>query len=213
MLSYTGAGTALQELMYGFIMALIFVYGTRFGVLEFSDVVTFSLTVIGMCVTWGVIDGIIFYYIWKMDARRQMKIISNEDNMPREERLSELMDYFDGTALSIVSDKDVERICNDILDCQVESAEEFEADRKKQIQNSIGCAFFGSIPVIPVLIPLYIIDDLMDALFASCLVSSVLLFIIGYSMAKYIGTNKFLTGAVLAGISLAISVVSVFTGG
>ena len=148
-----------------------------------------------------------------MDARRQIKIISNDDNMPREERLSELMDYFDGTALSIVSDKDVERICNDILDCQVESAEEFEADRKKQIKNSIGCAFFGSIPVIPVLIPLYIIDDLMDALFASCLVSSALLFIIGYSMAKYIGTNKFLTGAVLAGISLAISVVSVFTGG
>ena len=67
LVSLTGPGTALQELLYGFIMALIFVYAARFGVLTFSSVQEYALVQIGMIATWGTIDGIIFYYIAMCD--------------------------------------------------------------------------------------------------------------------------------------------------
>lgn len=63
----TGPSTALQELLYGFIMALIFVNAARLGILEYSDPMDFVLVIIGMNATWGAIDGIIFYYLGVCD--------------------------------------------------------------------------------------------------------------------------------------------------
>ena len=77
----TGLGTSLQELLYAIIMALIFVYAARFGVVEFSGVGELLLVQTGMLVTWGVIDGIIFYYIGVCDQRRFRRLISNEEHL------------------------------------------------------------------------------------------------------------------------------------
>ncbi len=213
MTSFTGPGTALQEILYGFIMALIFVYGVRFGVLEFKDAASFSLAVIGMCVTWGIIDGIIFYYIWVLDSRRQTKLIANEYKLDRETRINMLMDDFAGTPMDVITDEDKRAICDYMLDKKVQSEEEHNEDRKAMFLNSVGCAFFGSIPVIPILLPLLFFDDYLKALEISCYISSALLFLLGYKMARYLGTNRLVTGLVLAGISLGISIISVFTGG
>ena len=59
----TGPGTALQELLYGFIMALIFVNAVLLGVVSFDSKWQFILVVLGMNATWGAIDGIVFYYL------------------------------------------------------------------------------------------------------------------------------------------------------
>ncbi len=213
MVSLTGPGTALQEVLYGFIMALIFVYAARFGLLEFSDKASFAITVTGMCLTWGVIDGIIFYYIWALDARRQHRLITNADNMDRESRLNEVMDSFAGTTLDILSDKDKREICDMILDKGVQSAEEHRADERSMAGNSLGCVFFGVVGLIPILLPLLFFEDLIYALGVSCILSALSLFIIGYLMGPYLGLNRIMTGVFLAGISVVISVISVFTGG
>jgi len=213
MMSYTGPGTALQEVLYGIIMALIFVYAYRFGILEFPDKPSFMITVLGMDITWGVIDGIIFYYIWDLDSRRQYRIFTNKDGMDRESRVDELVDCFSGTALDILSDKDKREVCDMILDKGVQSPQEYMEDRKTMMKNSLGCVFFGVIGVVPIFLPLFFIDDMMDAMGMSCVFSAVALFIVGYLMGPKIGANRFLTGIVLAGISIVISVISVFTGG
>lgn len=213
LVSLTGPGTALQEVLYGFIMALIFVYAARFGLIEFSDKASFAITVLGMCLTWGVIDGIIFYYIWVLDARRQYRVIANEENMDRESRLNEIVDCFSGTALDILSDKDKVEICNMILDKKVQSKEEYKADAKSMLGYSLGCVFFGVIALVPILLPLPFFEDLIYALGVSCILSALSLFITGYFMGSYLGLNRFVAGTILAGISIAISIISVFTGG
>ena len=213
MMSATGPSTALQETLYGFIMALIFAYGARFGLIEFSDKGAFAITVTGMCLTWGVIDGIIFYYIWYFDARRQSMIVSNTVNADRGSRLNEVLDYASGTILDILSDKDKTEMCDRILDMGVQSQEEFEEDKRAMIRNSVGCVFFGVIGLVPILLPLIFFEDLIYALGISCLLSGLSLFVVGYLMGPYLGLGRFITGAFLAGISLVISVISVFTGG
>ena len=56
-----GPSTVLMEILYGFIMALIFIYGARFGLLTFDGPAEFATMVIGMNVTWGTIDAILFF--------------------------------------------------------------------------------------------------------------------------------------------------------
>ena len=212
MTSLTGPGTALQEVLYGFIMPLIFVYSARFGIIQFENEVSFSLTVIGMDLTWGVIDGIIFYYVWTLDVRRHTRVIANVENMDRESRLNEIIDAFSGTPLDVVSDEDKRKVCDSLLDMKVQSNEEFQSDRKAMILNSVGCVFFSNVALIPVLLPL-LFFDFMEALEAACWISSICLFVTGYLMAPYLGARPLPTGLLLAGISIAISVVAVFTGG
>ncbi len=211
--SLTGPGTAIQEVLYGFIMALTFAYAVRFGLLHFDSKVSFMITVTGMDLTWGVIDGIIFFYIWALDIRRHTRVISNADGMDRESRVQELMDSFSGTPLDAVNDEEKRKVCESLLDKPVQSREEFKADRKAMFLNSVGCVFFSNVALIPVLGPLFFIDDFVYALEIACWISAIGLFIVGYYMAPYVGLRRITTGAVLAGISLIISVAAVFTGG
>lgn len=49
----TGLALALQELMYGFIMELIFVSAARIGILDYGSATHLAITIIGMNATWG----------------------------------------------------------------------------------------------------------------------------------------------------------------
>lgn len=213
LIALTGPGTALQEILYGFIMGLIFIYGALFGLLEFESTTAFVIAEVGMCVTWGVIDGIIFYYIWTLETRRTYEVITNNAGMDRESRVNEIMDSLSGTALDVISDEEKRAVCQNILDKEIQSVEELRSDNKAMIMNSLGCVFFGSIALVPLLAPLLFIDDFMEAIEMSCWIASIVLFFTGYSIAPYIRANRILTGVVLAGISLLISIIAVFTGG
>ena len=209
----TGLGTSLQELLYATIMALIFVYAARFGVVEFSGVGEFILVQTGMLMTWGVIDGIIFYYIGACDQRRFRRLISNEENLGFEERVDMLMDEFGATPLDVLTEEEERAICERILDRPLESEEESRADRRSMALSSLGCVIVSMLALIPVIVPALLIEDFQTALVAISFVCSALLFFVGYLMAPFIGTNKWLTGLSLILLSLAIAVVSVFTGG
>ena len=212
-IALTGPSTAFQELLAGIIMALILVYTARFGLTEFSDKESFVIAVVGMCITWGVIDGILSYFSWIVDARRQTRVLTNADNRDRESRLNEIMDSFSGTTLDLISEKSEREMCDTILDKGIQSDEEYRADDLSMRKSSLGCVFFSSVGLIPVLLPLLFYDDLMEALEVSCTLAAIFLFGVGFIMGPYLGVNRYILGILLAGVSIVISVISVFTGG
>ena len=107
----TGISTSVQELLYAIIMAMIFVYAARFGVLEFAGVGEFILVQFGMLFTWGVIDGIIFYWLGACDQRRYCRIISNDVNQTKEQRIEALMDEFGATPLDVLTEEEERIVC------------------------------------------------------------------------------------------------------
>ena len=68
----TGPGLALQEMMYGFIMALLFITATRFGVIDCNSAIDLIVLMAGMDFTWGAIDCILFYFVDVLDQRRML---------------------------------------------------------------------------------------------------------------------------------------------
>ena len=209
----TGPGTALQELLYAIIMALIFVYAARFGILEFENVTDFVLVEFGMIATWGVIDGIIFYYIGVCDQRRYCRMISNQAGLEYEERVKSLMDDFDSTPLDVLTDEKKRAICEEILDSQLESKESMREDRHTLAMSSLGCVIVSLLGLLPIVVPVLLMNDFQNALVVSSFLSSAVLFIVGFMMSNFLGSNKWLTGFSLLFLSLAISIISVFTGG
>ena len=209
----TGISTSVQELLYAIIMALIFVYAARFGVLEFSGVGEFVLVQFGMLFTWGVIDGIIFYWLGVCDQRRYCRIISNEADMTKEQRIEALMDEFGATPLDVLTEEEERIVCERILDRQIESEEYLRADRKAMALSSLGCVIVSLLALIPIILPVLLIDDFQLALVVISFLSSIILFFVGCRMSKDLGTNRFLTGLFLMMMSLVIAIVSVFTGG
>jgi len=208
-----GPPVALQEILYGFIMSLIFVYATMFGVLHYEGRGEFILVVTGMLLTWGTIDAIILFALNVFEQRRYCRIISGGYDSDRETRLSVLMDDMSGTPADVLTDDDKRKICEYMLDRPLADEKGLREDRKGFAISSLGCIILTAATLIPVILPLLLIDDMYTALCTVSHISSVCLFVIGYFMAPYLGTNRFLTGATLAGVSLAIAAISVFTGG
>ena len=76
LITMTGPGLAVQELLYGFIMELIFVTAARIGLLDYSGKTELILMILGMNATWGAIDAVIFYAIDTFDENNHVKMIN-----------------------------------------------------------------------------------------------------------------------------------------
>ncbi len=208
----TGPSTALQELLYGFIMALIFVYATRFGILDYEDPLDFLIVITGMNATWGVIDGIILYYLAVCSQRRYIKILSDKGG-DRERKINELMDEFGSTPLDVLQNEDMRKICETMLDRGLQSEEDSREDRRSMMYSSIGCIIVTLMTLIPFYVVLLLVPDFMFALKVVSFVVSAILFFIGYYMGPYLGVNRWIAGITLMLISLSIALISTFTGG
>ena len=213
LVSMTGPATAIQEILYGFIMALIFVNAASFGILSFSGPVEFVLVIFGMNATWGVIDAIILYYMAEFNQRGYKRVISGANGLDREQRRKILVDGFSGTPLDVLPDDEKNRICEGLLDKELESDEEFRSSKREYLFSSIGCIIFSISTVIPFAVTILLIADFTEALLVAKILASAILFFVGYALGPHIGINRYATGIFLMGSSLIIAIISTFTGG
>ena len=214
LVNMTGPALALQELMYGFIMELIFVTAARIGILDYGSAIDLVMMIIGMNATWGAIDAVIFYLIDAFSERNHARIIdSARESGNREEAVEYLLDAFSGTPLDALLPEDERMICEKILDCRTEDAEGMSRDRRAMALSSLGCFIITLLTVVPVALPLLLIQDTVLALGVASGLSSVILFFVGYCMKYHYATNGWATGLFLAGVSWAITIIATFTGG
>lgn len=139
--------------------------------------------------------------------------MSNEVNMDKETRLDNIMDEFSNTPLDILDDKDKREVCEIILTKKMQSEESAKGDRRDLLVSSLGCILISLVALIPIILPVMVIDDMDEGFMAVSAVTSLILFIVGYKIAPYMGTNKWLTAFTITGVTLAIALISAFTGG
>lgn len=214
LVTMTGPALALQELLYGFIMELIFVTAARIGILDYGSATGLVVMILGMNATWGAIDAVIFYMIGAFSERNHARVIDEaRSGKDREEAVRYLMDAFGGTPLDALLPEDERMICERILECRTESEEGFSKDRRAMALSSLGCFIITLLTIIPVAAPILLIPDTMLALGVASALSSVILFFVGYSMKNHFATNGWAMGLFLTGISWTITIISTFTGG
>lgn len=208
----TGPAISLQEILYGYIMALILTYATLFNIIEFNSIWDYGVAVIGMVLTWGVIDGIILYLLNVAEQRRYVREIYDFDGS-HEEKVELLMDNLSGTPVDFLDDEGKRKVCESILDTPRVGDDRLHEERIGFAKISLGCVLITIGVLIPIIVPLFFIEDMTIALHAVSFISSAILFFVGYYMGPYLGVNRFICGIFIGGITLIIAFVSVFTGG
>lgn len=209
----TGPGLALQELMYGFIMELIFVTAARIGTVD-TNPVHLVLLITGMNVTWGAIDAVVYYMIGAYTEMEHARRISHaKSGCDRSAAVEYLMDSFSGTPLDALRPEDERRMCEAILDCEVEDEAGLARDRRDYMRSSIGCFLITALTIIPVAVPILIWhDDVYTGLAVASALSSTIMLFVGYQYGRSSGKGPAM-GMGLAAICWAITIVATFTGG
>lgn len=209
----TGASLALQELLYGFIMALIFVTAARVGVLHYTDSLNLVVLITGMNLTWGAIDAVVFYLLNVFEQRRFVRLMSSAEGYDREARINRMVEAFGGTPLDILDPESEREVCARILDMRMESPAERAKDRRGMAVSSIGCFIITALTIIPIALPILIIEDIGTGLTVASALSSVILMVVGYRIGPVLGVNRWVLALFLTAFSWAITIVATFTGG
>lgn len=211
LVSHTGLTLALQELLYGFIMALIFISAARLGILDFNGARGLIILILGMNFTWGAIDAVLFYIVGYLDQRRHMMILSSD--LPREERARMLMEELNGTAVDMLDEDDARRICDSMLDMRMQGPDDVREDRASMVKSSIACFIITVLTAIPVVVPLALIDDLEMAMLAGSCLASIMMMLAGYYTGKVMCSRPLRFSLLITAIAWAITIIATYTGG
>lgn len=213
LISATGTSLALQECLYSFIMAFIFITAAKLGLMTFESKTDYALVTAGMVLTWGVIDALMLYWLNVYDQRESIGLMRKVRNMPEEQAVDALVDAFSGTPLDVIDEEDERKICREMLGKRIEDMEQIRADRERMMLSSVGCVVICALTLIPLVIPILFFEDLNTGLDAASFISSTLLFFVGFYLGRNIGVNGWVLGISLAGVTWAVSLISTFTGG
>jgi hypothetical protein len=208
----TGPGLLLQESLYGFIMALIFVTAAQLGLITYNSTSQVVTLIIGMNFTWGLIDMVIFFLVDSYDQKKYISIIKNKDLAENAAR-SQVHSNLSGTIADVLDDEDENRVVDTIMRSRLEPEEEIKSDHRGMLLSAFMCFVVTMLTVIPVIVPLLLIQDETTALFWASGFAATSLFFIGYYLAPYLGGNRWVSGIGLTIFAWAVTILATFTGG
>ena len=207
-----GPGLVVQEAMYGFIMALIFVTATRFGVFGDISKEHLLMMILGMNITWGAIDMVVFYMVDEGEHYQMHRFLQTRD--PGLYSVKDLLDEdFSGTVLDSMYEEDRQRVYDIVLSSECVPDDCYGQKRKDLLKSAFVAFLVTALTVVPFALCLLLIPDMKDALLASAVMASLCLFGIGYRMGPYLGKNGMHFGFAIAVVSLVITIVATLTGG
>lgn len=207
----------MSESVFGLIMVLGITSTASLYVEDSSDpAMTLIIAAIGCNLAWGIVDGVMYVVTSLFSRSRSVYIL----------RL--IRQAHDATAARTAIARYVEKSVGNLL----EPNEQFQVAgwvydkvehlKEERIRNRItgddllgGVATFIAefITTLPAVLPFLFIHDWQVALRVSNLLTILMLFVIGYSLALYNGGNKWLLGLSLMCLGVILVAITVALGG
>lgn len=213
LVSQTGAGLAIQESLYGIIMAMIFVNAAQVGILSFSSNVNLATVIFSMNFTWGLIDAMVIIAVGSLERNRDLLILKrNRENNDSKYRAM-IKDDLSGTIVDAVREEDECRIIDRILASEIESDEELAKDRIELFKSGLASFAITVLVAVPVMIPILLIPDLRTALFTASALGATMLFFVGFTMSRHMGANKWMMAVTFMIVGWAVTMIATFMGG
>ncbi|MBE6514363.1 MAG: hypothetical protein E7Z69_04705 [Thermoplasmata archaeon] len=207
-----------QELCYGTIMALTFIFGNQFGLMSMGRN-ELIIAIIGMDAVWGIIDLILFFRsdMTGLARRGALSVDLHKDSKGDVGELrGRVHDEFQGTFLDMVDKKTREEVIDRImLSGPVEDPNALADKWKRNYRKSaIGSCIVATFPALPPAICLLVISDFDTALTASAIALSLILFNVGYMISPCRKTwVRILSGLAVVALTLTLTVFAALFGG
>jgi VIT1/CCC1 family predicted Fe2+/Mn2+ transporter len=206
---------ALQELIYGLVMSLatISVVSLTIG-LDESTRHTLALSVLGVNITWGLADMLIFSVLESFDRSRHRKVIDWVFSEPDEDwALDAIRDDLSGTIIARLDPADRERIYLDVLESGNRALEPHPKFSLSVLKGSLIAFMITVAASFPVVLTVMLVNPIELAHTAASAIAVLLLFLTGFVWAPLAGISRWRAGVALMGIGLLITLSTLFIGG
>jgi len=200
--------------MFGVVMVVCFTSVIRANPTffdQFLDVILESA--IACCIAWGLVDGV--FYAWEAhyEAKKKNLMIRQAKQAQNGPVTSDVDGTFDDSLADYLDEAERKDLVQNVT-TRLAAAEEVKVPIKADL-ITIGAALFLVVgAAIVVIMPFYLIDDVLDALLVSNILGIALLFLMGVwrEQSKKI-SKKLISGIVTALLAAIITFVTVALGG
>lgn len=201
-----------EEILFGLIMALSFTCSISIANTHHTEIRQLLIGAIGCNLAWGLVDATM-YLIRILAQRKRNQIIwdaiqiSSEPDKAR----TYISDALPPVVASVIEKEELEHLRNKLASLANKTVE--VRLRVTDIKQAIALFLLVFVSTFPVVVPFVFIHHTMLALRVSNMVAVVLMFLCGWSVARYAGFNKWIMSVAMVFIGIILVAVTIALGG
>lgn len=199
----------VSEILFGLIMALSFTCTIGIGKSGQTEIKELLIAAISCNAAWGLVDAMMYILAVLAENSRSKNIIDFVRHTSKVEKAKEyISEALPPAVASVMATEELEQVRKRIASLP-ESSLSFRLTAL-DLKNALVIFLLIFISTFPIVIPFIFIPDTQLALRVSNMIAIVLMFLCGWSLAKYVGSNKWLMsfGLTLVGILLVLSTIA-----
>jgi len=199
----------VSEILFGLIMALSFTCTIGIGKSGQTEIKELLIAAISCNAAWGLVDAIMYILALLAENSRSKNIVDFVRHSSKVEKAKEYISEALPPAVALVMEtEELEQVRKRIANLP-ESSLSFRLTAV-DFKNALIIFLLIFISTFPIVIPFIFIRDTHLALRISNMIAIILMFLCGWSLAKYVGYNKWLMsfGLTLVGIVLVLLTIA-----
>ena len=202
----------VAEILFGLIMALSFTCSIGIASRGPAEVRQLLIGAVGCNLAWGIVDATM-YLIGVLARKSRSKTIFDaiRNSSQRAKARAYISDALPPDVASAIGPEGLEEIrtkLSGMPDMSIDVRLKFH-----DIKEAVAIFFLISISTFPVVVPFVFIHDTNIALRVSNAVAILMMFLCGWSVAKYVGYNKWKMSISITLIGIMLVAVTIALGG
>jgi len=202
----------VSEILFGIIMTLTFTCSIGIANTKNTEIRQLIIAAISCNIAWGLVDAI-GYIVRTIVQRSRNRTILNSvlTNSDADKARKDISDSLPPSIASVLETAELEQIRNKLANLPDPTSQVLLTTR--DLKKSVMIFFLMFISTFPIVIPFIFIRDTQLALRISNMIAIVLMFLCGWSLAKYVGSNKWLMSFGLTLVGIILVLITIALGG
>jgi VIT1/CCC1 family predicted Fe2+/Mn2+ transporter len=197
-------------ILFGLIMALTFTCSINIGVRGPAEIRQLLIGAIGCNFAWGLVDATIYLVGMLSQKNRNKTIFDSVQHSSKAEKAKvQISEALPPVIVSAIGTEGLDEIRKKLV--ALPDTPHHVRLTMDDIKSALAIFFLVFVSTFPVVIPFLFIRDTQTALRVSNLIAIVMMFLCGWTLAKYVGFNRWkmsiamiLIGAALVAITIAL---------
>ena len=202
----------VSEILFGIIMTLTFTCSIGIANAKNTEIRQLIIAAISCNIAWGLVDAISYIVSTIMQRSRNRTVLDSVLTTSDADKARKyISDSLPPSIASVLEAADLEQIRNKLAKLP-DSALQVRLTTR-DLKRSLMIFFLMFFSTLPIVAPFIFIHDTNQALRTSNLIAIIMMFFCGWSLAKYVGINKWILSITMTFIGIILVFITIVLGG
>jgi len=202
----------VSEILFGIIMTLTFTCSIGIANAKNTEIRQLIIAAISCNIAWGLVDAISYIVSTIMQRSRNRTVLDSVLTTSDADKARKyISDSLPPSIASVLEAADLEQIRSKLAKLP-DSALQVRLTTR-DLKRSLMIFFLMFISTLPIVTPFIFIHDTNTALRTSNLIAIIMMFFCGWSLAKYVGINKWILSITMTFIGIILVFITIVLGG